>query len=134
MKSNNLPKLLCCVLLLKKYSRVEILIDCPSAAPFGFALGPPNPWLNTIAKETLDFRCAGLSPAMRLLRPTFSLPSAPQSVTLLLQCPRNASLPLTRIALCAMLGNSKFEFRNSKLLNLFRISDFVLRISASHAV
>jgi len=85
-------------LSIKMYPRVGILTDCPSAAPFGFALGPPNPWLNTIAKETLDFRCAGLSPAMRLLRPTFSLLSAPPSFTLRLQCPQNASLPLPLLA------------------------------------
>ena len=81
-------------LTIEMHPRVGILTDYPSATPFGFALGPPNPWLNTIAKETLDFRCAELSSAMRLLRPTFSLPSATQSVTLLLQRPRNASLPL----------------------------------------
>src|SRR3989344_6695547 len=81
---------------LQIYPSVGILTDCPSVAPFGFTLGPTNPWLNTIAKETSDFQWAGLSPALRLLRPTFSLPSTPQSVTLLLQCARNASLPITR--------------------------------------
>ena len=71
-------------LTIEMHPSAGILTGCPSATPFGFALGPPNPWLNTIAKETLDFRCAGILPAMRLLRPTFSLPIAPQSVTLLL--------------------------------------------------
>jgi hypothetical protein len=76
------------------YPSVGILTDYPLVAPFGFTLGPTNPWLNTIAKETLDFRCAGLSPALRLLRPTFSLLYAPPSVTLRLRCIKNASLPL----------------------------------------
>ena len=44
-------------------------------------LGPPNPWMIAIAKETLGFRCAGLSPALRLLMPTFSLLSAPPNLT-----------------------------------------------------
>ena len=61
-----------------------ILTGCPSTTPFGFALGPPNPWLIVIAKETLGFRCLGLSPRLRLLMPTFSLlfaPSQPYSGT-----------------------------------------------------
>lgn len=70
----------------KNHPSVGILTNWPSAAPFGYALGPTNPWLNTIAKETLDFQCLWLSHRLRLLRPTFSLLSAPQSVTLLLHC------------------------------------------------
>jgi len=83
--------------VVKNHPSAGILTGCPSAAPFGFALGPTNPWLNTIAKETLDFQWPGLSPGLRLLRPTFSLLNAPQSVTLLLHCIENASLPLTQL-------------------------------------
>ena len=54
---------------------------CPSAADFSIALGPTNPWLIDIAKETLVFRRAGLSPALRLLVPTFLLLDAPEWVT-----------------------------------------------------
>src|SRR3990167_9535187 len=54
---------------------------CPSPPPFGIGLGPTNPSLIFIAKETLVFRRAGLSPALRLLVPTFSLPYAPPWVT-----------------------------------------------------
>jgi hypothetical protein len=46
---------------------------CPSGPTFVIGLGPTNPWLIIIAKETLVFRRAGLSPALRLLVPTFSL-------------------------------------------------------------
>ena len=49
----------------------------PSAATFVITLGPTNPSLITIAKETLFFRRAGLSPALRLLVPTFLLPYTP---------------------------------------------------------
>ena len=55
-----------------------ILTLCPSGAAFAIPLGPTNPWLITIAKETLIFRRAGISPALRLLVPAFSLPNAPQ--------------------------------------------------------
>ena len=36
---------------------------CPSGAVFTIPLGPTNPWLIVIAKETLIFRRAGFSPA-----------------------------------------------------------------------
>jgi hypothetical protein len=44
----------------KMDGRAGILTCCPSGRPFGFPLGPPNPWLIAIAKETLDLRCQGL--------------------------------------------------------------------------
>ncbi len=53
----------------------------PSGAAFAIPLGPTNPWLINIAKETLVFQRAGISPALRLLVPTFLLPHAPAWVT-----------------------------------------------------
>src|ERR1035437_2109530 len=58
-----------------------ILTLCPSAADLSIALGPTNPWLIDIAKETLVFRRAGFSPALWLLVPTFLLRNAPPWVT-----------------------------------------------------
>lgn len=54
---------------------------CPSGAAFAIPLGPTNPQLITIAEETLFFRRAGLSPALWLLVPAFSLRNAPLWVT-----------------------------------------------------
>ena len=54
---------------------------CPSGAVFTIPLGPTNPWLIYIAKETLFFRRAGFSPALWLLVPTFLLRNAPPWVT-----------------------------------------------------
>ncbi len=54
---------------------------CPSDAAFAISLGPTHPWLTIIAKETLVFRCAGFSPALWLLVPTFLLLNAPPWVT-----------------------------------------------------
>ena len=54
---------------------------CPSGAAFAIPLGPTNPWLTIIAKETLIFRRAGFSPALWLLVPTFLLRNAPEWVT-----------------------------------------------------
>ena len=53
----------------------------PSPAAVAIGLGPANPSMISIAKETLFFRRAGISPALRLLVPTFSLPIAPPWVT-----------------------------------------------------
>jgi len=54
---------------------------CPSGTVFTIPLGPTNPSLIFIAKETLVFRCARISLALRLLVPTFLLPVAPPWVT-----------------------------------------------------
>ena len=69
---------------------------CPSPPPFGIGLGPTNPWLITIAKETLIFRRQGLSPCLRLLVPAFSLPYAPGRVSSPLHR-RTERSPTTRI-------------------------------------
>ena len=47
----------------------------------------------SIAGETLVFRCAGFSPALSLLIPTFAFPCAPALVTQHIQCTWNAPLP-----------------------------------------
>jgi len=54
---------------------------CPSGPTFVIPLGPTNPSLIFIAKETLVFRRAGVSPALWLLVPTFSLLFTPPWVT-----------------------------------------------------
>ncbi len=58
-----------------------ILTVCPSGAAFAIPLGPTNPGLIVMARETLVFRCAGFSPALWLLVPAFSLLYAPSRVT-----------------------------------------------------
>ena len=58
-----------------------ILTVCPSGTAFAIPLGPTDPWLIIIAKETLIFRRSGFSPELRLLVPTFLLLCAPAWVT-----------------------------------------------------
>ena len=53
----------------------------PSAAAFAITLGPTNPWLIIIAKETLVLRRTGFPPVLWLLVPTFLLRNAPAWVT-----------------------------------------------------
>ena len=66
---------------LKTNSSAGILTVCPSTTPFGLTLGPTNPGMIDIAQETLDFRCRGFSPQLRLLVPAFSLPYTPGWLT-----------------------------------------------------
>ncbi len=82
--------------LLFGYERsAGILTCCPSATPFGLALGPTHPWLIVIAKETLGFRRSWFSQDLWLLIPAFSLLCAPQNFTVLLRCTEEALLPLS---------------------------------------
>ena len=54
---------------------------CPSDSAFAISLGPTNPWLIFIAKETLVFRRPPISGGLWLLVPTFLLPHAPSALT-----------------------------------------------------
>jgi hypothetical protein len=54
---------------------------CPSGAALAIPLGPTNPWLTIIAKETLIFRRDSFSLSLWLLVPTFLLLDAPAWVT-----------------------------------------------------
>ena len=82
-------------LSIKYASSWGILTPCPSTTLFSLALGPTNPGMITMAQETSDFRCEGLSPSLRLLIPTFSLPYTPSRLATKLQRVKNALLPLT---------------------------------------
>jgi hypothetical protein len=64
-----------------KYESVGILTYCPSSAAFAIPLGPTNPWLIDITKETLIFRRRAFSARLRLLVPTFLLPHARLALT-----------------------------------------------------
>ena len=83
---------------------------CPSSPAFAILLGPTNPSMISIAKETLFFRRAGISPALRLLVPTFSLLHTPVWVT---PSPSSQCRTLSYHTR-AKRGNSKSEYRNSK--------------------
>ena len=76
-KSNNPPRILSSVTPSRPIGSHGILTMWPSTAAFAIALGPTYPWMIDIAKETLGLRRSGLSPDVRLLVPTFSLPNAP---------------------------------------------------------
>ena len=63
-----------------KHGSTGILTCCPSSTAFAIPLGPTNPWLIDITKETLIFRRGAFSAPLRLLVPTFLLPHAPEAL------------------------------------------------------
>ncbi len=89
-----MPRILTFVISRLFNRRAGILTGYPSATPFGYTLGPPNPSLIAIGKETLDFRRSDISSDLWLLMPTFSLLNAPLFFTKKLQRIKNAPLPL----------------------------------------
>ena len=88
------PLLLLCRALLTIYHRYGNINPLSIAYATRLCLGPTNPGTITVAQETLLFRCAGFSPALWLLIPTFSLPTAPPNLAVQLLRNRNAPLPL----------------------------------------
>ena len=79
-ESNNAPDIQISVAPSKQRRGHGILTVCPSPAAFAIGLGPTHPQLIVIAEETLGFRRHGISPCLRLLVPTFSLPCAPAAL------------------------------------------------------
>ena len=67
---------------------------CPSATPFGLALGPTNPPRMNRAEETSAIRWEGFFTFLTLLMPAFSLLSAPPDLPVELHRRHNAPLPL----------------------------------------
>ena len=79
-QSNKMPRVQPSVPPSERTFCAGILTCYPSPPPFGIGLGPTNPSLIIIAKETLVFRRTGVSPVLRLLVPAFSLLCAPPVV------------------------------------------------------
>ena len=77
-----------------KFNRSRNINLVSIAYAIRLGLGPTNPEMITIAQESLLFRPWGFSPHLWLLIPAFSLPNAPQNLTILLHRNRNAPLPL----------------------------------------
>ena len=67
---------------------------CPSTTPLGLILGPDLPWEDELYPGNLSQSVNGISTHFSLLTPAFSLPSAPAVLTIYLQRPWNAPLPL----------------------------------------
>src|SRR3989339_1482572 len=94
-----------------KYKSVGILTYCPSSTAFAIPLGPTNPWLLDITKETLIFRRDAFSAPLRLLVPTFLLPNAPEALT---------GPPSLRI------GTLSYHFRPPKWIKILKFGNILI--------
>ena len=83
-----------------------ILTGCPSATPFGLALGPPNPTRINLPSETLGLRRTRFSRVLTLLMPAFSLLPAPPVLTVWLRRGQNAPLPMPSVGSARRLAST----------------------------
>ena len=72
----------------------EFFTCCPSTTLFSLALGPDLPREDELDPGNLGRSVGGILTLLTLLTPAFSLPSAPAVLTICLQRPWNAPLPL----------------------------------------
>jgi hypothetical protein len=85
---------------------------CPSATPFGLALGPAKPGRTNLPQETLDFRPERFSLSFSLLIPAFSLLHRPGLLTVSLLSVQDAPLPpqVNLRSAASVAGLSPVEF------------------------
>ena len=67
---------------------------CPSATPFGLALGPDFPRADQLYPGNLGYSAGRIPTFLSLLIPAFSLPVTPQLLPVLLLRGGNAPLPM----------------------------------------
>ena len=76
------------------YSSTGISTCCPSATPFGLALGPDLPRADQLYPGNLGYSAERILTFLSLLIPAFSLPETPQLLPVLLRRFSNAPLPI----------------------------------------
>ena len=77
------------------YDSAGISTCCPSATPFGLALGPDLPRADQLYPGNLRYSATRIPTLFSLLIPAFSLQCSPQLLTVLLLPAFNAPLPMT---------------------------------------
>ena len=83
-----------CVPTVLLYRSTGISTCCPSATPFGLALGPDLPRADQLYSGNLGYSAGRIPTFLSLLIPAFSLPYAPQLLSVLLLRVCNAPLPI----------------------------------------
>ena len=89
------PTLSTCVPTVLLYRSTGISTCCPSATPFSLALGPDLPRADQLYPGNLGYSAGRIPTFLSLLIPAFSLPYAPQLLTVLLRRICNAPLPMS---------------------------------------
>ena len=90
------PMLPTCVPTVLSYRSTGISTCCPSATPFGLALGPDLPRADQLYSGNLGYSAGRIPTFLSLLIPAFSLPYSPQLLPVLLRPVCNAPLPTFR--------------------------------------
>ena len=85
-----------CVPTVLSYRSTGISTCCPSATPFGLALGPDLPRADQLYSGNLGYSAGRIPTFLSLLIPAFSLPYSPQLLPVLLPPVCNAPLPTLR--------------------------------------
>ena len=88
------PMLSTCVPTVLSLRSAGISTCCPSATPFGLALGPDLPRADQLYPGNLGYSAGRIPTFLSLLIPAFSLPCAPQLLAVLLRRACNAPLPM----------------------------------------
>ena len=84
-----------CVPTVLLHGSTGISTCCPSATPFGLALGPDLPRADQLYPGILGYSAWRIPTSISLLIPAFSLLNPPQPLPVLLHRIKNAPLPLT---------------------------------------
>ncbi len=88
------PMLSTCVPTVLLYRSTGISTCCPSATPFGLALGPDLPRADQLYPGNLGYSAGRIPTFLSLLIPAFSLRCTPQLLPVLLRRASNAPLPI----------------------------------------
>ena len=105
------------------YSSTGISTCCPSATPFGLALGPDLPRADQLYPGNLGYPAVRILTLLSLLIPAFSLLNAPPLLPVRLPCPKNAPLPMISHSSASVLCFSPGHFRRrtSRLVSYYAL-------------
>ena len=109
--SHSAPMLPTCVPTVLLHCSTGISTCCPSATPFGLALGPDSPRADQLYPGNLGYSAGRIPTFLSLLIPAFSLPCPPQLLSVLLHRACNAPLPTLAGSLASVACFSPGHFR-----------------------
>ena len=107
------------------YSSTGISTCCPSATPFGLALGPDLPRADQLYPGNLGYSAGRILTFLSLLIPAFSLPGTPPPLSVRLLRAGNAPLPPMLLhgprASAACFSPGHFRRRGSRLVSCYAL-------------
>ena len=105
------------------YSSTGISTCCPSATPFGLALGPDLPRADQLYPGNLRYSADRIPTYLSLLIPAFSLLNSPLLLPVQLRPVKNAPLPTTygSTASVSCFSPGHFRRRDSRLVSCYAL-------------